>query len=320
MTRDDISRRRFLKGSAAGISALAAAPASFAGDESGQQMPTRRLGKTDMDVSLLSFGGGSQFMRNPDGRWQPLLDRAIELGVNYFDTASRYGGGADLTSEERYGKILPQYRDEVYIGTKFYSRHPGKARREVERSLDRLQTDYVDILMFHSVEPHEDVDKVEEEIYPMMRDLKDQGMARHIGISSMNSAEKSRELMERMDFDIALLAITATRYGDFVDVALPAARENDVGVLAMKVMRNVVGKKANPRELLDYAWNRDGVSTATVGHYGMDKLDMNARLARSYTPDRDDDPRALERRLAPLAGPHALTWARPGYRDGAPIC
>jgi len=273
-----------------------------------------------MDVSLLSFGGGSQFMRNPDGRWQPLLDRAIELGVNYFDTASRYGGGADLTSEERYGKILPQYRDEVYIGTKFYSRHPGKARREVERSLDRLQTDYVDILMFHSVEPHEDVDKVEEEIYPMMRDLKDQGMARHIGISSMNSAEKSRELMERMDFDIALLAITATRYGDFVDVALPAARENDVGVLAMKVMRNVVGKKANPRELLDYAWNRDGVSTATVGHYGMDKLDMNARLARSYTPDRDDDPRALERRLAPLAGPHALTWARPGYRDGAPIC
>ena len=107
MTRDEISRRRFLVGSAAGISALSAVPAALSGEASEADMPTRPLGETGMDVSLLTFGGGSQFMRNPDEKWQPLLERAVELGVNYFDTASQYGGRAELTSEERYGRILP---------------------------------------------------------------------------------------------------------------------------------------------------------------------------------------------------------------------
>ena len=134
----------------------------------------------------------------------------------------------------------------------------------------------------------------------------------------MNSSEKSKELIEKLDLDMCILAMNPTKYGDFAQVALPAANEKNVGVVAMKVMRDLVGNGATPRELLTYALSQQGVASAVIGHVGIETLEENAKLAKEIAAADQTAfaSKALENRLAHLAGPHALCWARPDYYDG----
>jgi hypothetical protein len=282
------------------------------------KVPMRTLGKTGLEVSLLGFGGGSQFLLAKDGNWEPMLERAVASGVNYFDTSSGYQWRSSKASEERFGEVLPRYRKSIYVSTKFESRDPDKARMEVERSLQRLKMDYVDILLIHSIEPSDDIRALEKGVYKMMMRLKEEKLTRFVGFSSMDSAAKSKELLETLDVDVAILAMNATKYGDFAKSALPVARDKKVGVVAMKLMRDIVEAGAKPPDLLYYAWTQPGVATAIVGHVNMDQFEENLRQARSFTPERAAafDRRGLEMSLSHLAGPHALCWARPGYCDG----
>jgi len=314
-----LTRRDFLKRTSSGI-ALASTMGLSACTHKVEKLTTRVLGKTGLKVPQLTFGGGSQFLKNKDGIWEPLLQRAVDLGIKVFDTCSSYKWGASLSSEERFGEILPAFRGKVIISTKFDSREPDKAMKEIEQSLTRLKTDYIDILMMHSVEKSEDLDDFGNTIYPMMKKLKEEGVARNIGFSSMNSAEKSKELLERYEVDACILAINATKYGSFVPVALPAATENNVGVFAMKVMRDVVGQGATPDELMTWALGQDGVVSACIGHVGMETLEDNVRIVKEMdTSKAHIDFHKVESRLAHLAGPHALCWARDDYYDGK-IC
>jgi aryl-alcohol dehydrogenase-like predicted oxidoreductase len=287
-------------------------------------MPTRLLGATGMEVSQLAFGGGSQFLLNEDGVWEPMLERALALGVNFFDTSSVYQWEANMSSEERFGEILAPVRDRVFLSTKFDARDADGMMREFERSLQRMKTDYVDVLMIHNVVPSDDIAAIEQGVYEQLRRLKDEGSVRFIGFSSMESAERSREAIERLEFDVALLAMNPTGYGGFVTETLPAARAMNVGVLAMKVMRDIVGTSAAPKELLRYALFQDGVSTALVGHHGMATLEENVEIVCNLTSNGNGDLASiecqhLESRLAALAGPHALCWARPDYTDGTAV-
>ncbi len=319
-----ISRREFIHVSAAGLAAASAGGAIVGCSSVPEPMPTRMLGTTGMNVSQLSFGGGSQFLLNEDGSWEPMLERAVELGINYFDTCSSYQWGANLSSEERFGEVLSPLRDRVFLATKFESRDPTEAMREFDRSLGRMKTDHVDVLMIHNIAPSEDIAALENGVYAELRRLRDEGSARFIGFSSMDSAPKSREAIEKLEFDVALLAMNPTGYGGFVTEVLPAARANNVGVLAMKVMRDIVGDSATPKELLRYALSRDGVASALVGHHGMATLEENIEIVRSSAGEPNTiaasiECRHLEKRLTALAGPHALCWARPDYTDGAVV-
>jgi len=316
-----VSRRQFLQQSATGLAAISSAGlmVSCSGAENKQlmPMPKRKLGKTGLDVSILSFGGGSQFLKNKDGVWEAMLERAIEVGINYFDTSQSYQWGAKLSSEERFGLILPKYRDKIILSTKFDSRDVYDALKMTDRALTRMKTDYLDILMIHSIEPTEDLDIIEKGVYKEMVRLKEEGVARFIGFSSMNSSQKSKEIIERLDFDVTMLAMNPTKYGDYAEVALPAARQKNMGVIAMKAMRDIVGKGATPEELLHYEWNLDGVASAVVGHVGMKTFEENIRLAQQFgSANVSLNREKLEKNLAHLAGPHALCWARPGYYDG----
>lgn len=305
-----------MRKSGAGLSVLAGisgTPLTRAG-----AVAMRPLGRTGLKVSLLAFGGGSQFLLAKNGLWEPMLERAIASGINLFDTSSGYQWKSSTTSEERFGAILPRYRKSILVSTKFESRDPDKARTEFERSLKRLKMDYVDFLLIHSIEESEDIPTLEKGVYRSMLKLKEEKVARFIGFSSMNSASKSKELMEKLDVDVAILALNPTKYGDFAKVALPVAREKRVGVVAMKLMRDVVEQGAKPAEMLYYAWTQPGVAAAVVGHVKIDQLEANLRDAQSFTPDTaaSFDRRAVEMSVAHLAGPHALRWARPDYRDG----
>jgi uncharacterized protein len=314
---EKMSRRSFLRHSGAGVAAVGAAgvlPAEAAG-----KMPTRVLGKTGLKVSVLAFGGGSQFLMAKDGDWEPMIDKAISSGINWFDTSSGYQWKSSKSSEERFGLVLPRHRKSIYISTKFEERDPEKARREFERSLTRMKIDSVDLALIHSIEPDDDIAALEKGVYRMMLKLRDEKLTRFVGFSSMDSAPKSKEVLEKFEIDVTILAMNPTQYGDFAKVALPVARKKNVGVIAMKLMRGIVGETAKASELFHYAWTQPGVATAVVGHVGMQHLEENIRIAQGFTESQAlfFDRGQLERRLAPMAGPHALCWARPGYRDSS---
>ncbi|MBE9480593.1 MAG: aldo/keto reductase [Bacteroidetes bacterium] len=327
------SRRKFIQNSAIGAavvstSGLMSSCSLFSDKDKKVKIPQRTLGKTGLKVSILSFGGGSQFLKNNDGDWEKVLKKAVESGINLFDTAPSYnlagfnlGEGKASGSEERFGEILPAYRDKIILSTKLESRDPDEAKKTVETSLARMKTDYLDILMIHSIEPSDDVAKIEKGLYKEMVTLKESGVIKHIGFSCMDSAERSRDILEKLDFDVCMLAMNPTMYGDFVKVAFPAARKKNTGIIAMKVMRNIVGVEATAQELFEYAWTQEGVASTMVGHFGIEPLEENIKLAQEYGKNElaGIDRQELETRLAKLAGPHALCWARPGYIDGGII-
>lgn len=285
---------------------------------SGDLLPKRTLGNTGMEVSMLAFGGGSQFMANANGVWEPLLERALAQGVNYFDTSITYNG-----SEERYGEILTPIRDQVYITSKSNGGEHENDRQsadhlksDVEQTLKNLKTDYLDVFMLHNINNNDNMTKLGE-FYEAMLKLKEEGVVKNIGFSSMSSATKARDAIKTFDFDVCMLAINPTTYGDYETVTVPEAIKKNMGIMAMKVMRDVVGKNGTtPNELIDWALDRHGIAGAVIGHVGETVFNQNADIVMTYKPS--SVPRNwsyLERRLKPYAGPHALCWAHPLYRD-----
>ncbi len=322
------SRRQFIQKSAAMAAMVSAAGlvspfTSLAGEKPEQSILRRKLGKTGLEPSILAFGGGSQFLRNPNGEWEKILEAAIESGINFFDTAPSYsaasfnqGGAKSLDSEDRFGVVLPKYRNRIILSTKVESRDPELAKPGLEASLQRLKTDHVDILFIHGIDLKDTLPEIEK-LYKVMVELKASGMVKNIGFSSMDSAEMSKELLEKLDFDVILLAMNATKYGDFAKLVLPVAHKKNTGVVTMKALRDLVGKNAKANELLQYNWSLKGVSSTLVGHFGIEGLQENIKIAKefgkngAFSLNKED----LELRMSHHAGPHALCWARTGYAD-----
>ena len=122
--------------------------------------PTRLLGRTGVRVPVIGFGGGSRFCRVEDlEKSLELLNYALDHGLYYWDTAHQYGGKG-FKSEERYGLILKYRRCEVFLATKTSERTYDGAMRQLEESLKRLKTDYLDVYQIHAVESMADVEAI----------------------------------------------------------------------------------------------------------------------------------------------------------------
>ena len=159
-------------------------------------MQYRKIGETGVEVSLLSYGTGgpSHFGQKTgleDSGRAALVNRAIDLGVNLFDTAEEYG-----ESEGMLGRALKGHaRDTYLIATKWSYRRqngmttdPKTAIRSIEQSLKLLQTDYVDIFQIHGVRP-EHYDLLSEIFIPVLQQLKQQGKTRFLGVTEMLSTD-----------------------------------------------------------------------------------------------------------------------------------
>ena len=138
------------------------------------------------------------------------------------------------------------------------------------------------------------------------------------GFTGMNTGQACKELMEKFELDVAFLTLNPTMYGDFFEEAVPTAYKQNMGIVAFKVMRNLVGTEATAKELLEYCWSREGVASALIGHVGVEPLEENLRLTREFGASAkiSIDSKELEARLAHLNGPHALCYARADYDDG----
>jgi aryl-alcohol dehydrogenase-like predicted oxidoreductase len=146
----DFSRRKFLGSLAAGSAATANLPwLSNLASATEQGLPHRPLGRTGAKVSILAFGCGSRFLMYKDeDKALEVLNHAIDLGIDYLDTAYAYGDGV---SETRVGKVMATRRKEVWLATKIPDRTRDGFMQRLEGCLKRLQTDHVDLLHIHSL-------------------------------------------------------------------------------------------------------------------------------------------------------------------------
>ncbi len=324
-----LSRRHFLGASAATAGLVASAPSLLAAAPNDQSsaMPRRPLGKTGWLVSIVGFGGGSQFLSQQNMETvERMLERAVELGVNYFDTAYTYLTKGERESLRRYGKYLvPKHRPQIFLTSKITQRAGDAAAREFEQTLKDLGTDHLDLLHFHAVNAKTDVDKIvaENGALKVYRKLKEQGAIRAIGITGHSSGAVLLDAIERIDPDCVMCPQNpahsgANSGGDFAQV-IPVALRRGMGMIAMKTTaRNgLIGKNGvKAEELVRYALNLP-VAAAVIGMPSVEVLESCAAIARSLQPMADPDRKALEQRLA-MARPGAdLPYLAHGYCDGA---
>lgn len=309
--RGGVSRRDFLGRAVAGLAASGALPALGAEGV----VPTRPLGRTGISVSMLAFGCGSRFLMYPEDEALGVLERALELGVRYLDTAVDYGDGR---SETRVGRLMKTRRADVFLATKvpMRARTRDLALKEVEASLKRLQTDHVDLLHVHGLEDAADLARVEAKdgVLQALYELRSQKVARFIGMSSHADGAALARAIERDDLDCVQMAMNPACAGAFEEKALPAALGRKLGVLLMKATAQdeLIGRARAP-ELLRYAWSLP-VAAAVVGMPRREMLEANAAAARRFVPMTAAEMDALRARMAPARAALDGFFAR--HRDG----
>jgi aryl-alcohol dehydrogenase-like predicted oxidoreductase len=281
-----LTRREFLETTALVTAAVAAAPRSAGA----AGLPRRTLGRTGLDVSVVAFGCGSRFlMYKEEDDALTVLESAIDRGINYLDTAVDYGNGE---SERRVGLLMKRRRADVRLATKM----PPSARtrdavlRAAEASLKRLQTDHVDVMHLHSLGDEADLAKIEapDGALEALYQLRDQKVARFIGMTSHTDGRVMAAAIEHNDLDCVQMAMNPARALQFEEVALPAAKKKNLGVLMMKVtgQEKLVGAgagKTDMQTLVRYALSLP-ISTMVIGMPKPELLEQNIALAAAFTP------------------------------------
>ena len=300
----EISRREFFEN--VGLSAAATTSLLLLKDVAGAEpakatLPSRTLGRTGAKVSILAFGCGSRFLMYKDeDSATAILNRAIDLGITYLDTAYAYGDGQ---SETRVGKVMATRRKDVWLATKIPDRTRDEFLRRLEASLKRLQTDHVDLVHIHSLGQADDLEKIEAKDGALkgLMEAREQKMARFAGMTSHTNGEVMAKAIERHDLDCVQMALNASRNGRFEELALPAANQKNLGIIAMKVTGQefLVGEgagKADMNSLLRYSMSLP-VTSAVVGMPKPEMLAHNIEIAKGFSPLTDQEKDRLRQQL-----------------------
>jgi len=210
-----------------------------------QGLEKRRLGKTELEVTVFGFGC-IKFPDVPAERAAAALDRAIDLGVNFLDTARGYGD-----SESKIGPVLARRRQEVYIATKSGQRTAKGMMGELEVSLRNLQTDYVDLYQAHWVCNDDVLDQVTgpNGALEAMQKAKQQGKVRHYGITMHRHHRAIRRAIESDLFETFMLAYSPLDHEAVGTELIPLAAERDLGLIIMKPLMGgaLVSPPGSPR-------------------------------------------------------------------------
>lgn len=285
---------------------LAHAPAGAA-PKTLETLPSRVLGRTDINVPVLGLGGSASPLSRPGSEAEAvaIIERAYEGGIRYFDTAANYG-----PSEERLGQVLPAVRSEVIVATKTSRRDYDAAWKQLETSLQRLKTDYVDLWQFHAITYDWDVDTLLEPRQGAIKaaeEAKEQGLIRAIGVTGHNNPEIFVRALNRYPFDTALIPInSADKHtpSPFIDQVLPLAQQQNTGIIAMKVP--AYGRLFQPGvltgmpEALGYALSQPQVHCCIIAADTVEQLEDNLAAARAFQPLAADVLRDIEQRTAPV--------------------
>ena len=252
------------------------------------EMPKRPLGRTGEEIAILGLGGAHISMGSAaksDALALRIVSRALEHGINFFDNAHSYGGGR---SELLMGKALKGYREQVILMTKSAKRDALAAQNELDLSLKRLSTDYLDLWQFHNVTSEADTERIFAKRGAMEAALKakEAGKIRFIGITGHRDPAALLKAISLYDFDAVQMPLNVVdkHYLSFEEQVLPGLVDKNLGVLAMKSLAMGEIRKqgiVSVNEALQYVWSLP-VSVLISGCDSLEVLDQNVTFAKMF--------------------------------------
>ena len=285
-------------------------------------MPTRNLGQTGYQVGIFSLGG--QATLEIPGKAEEsaaIISRAIDLGVNYIDSAAGYGDGA---SETHIGQVLKARRREVFVTSKTADRTYDGSMKILERTLKNMQTDHLDLWQLHNVQTMDQIEKIFARggAIEALEKARGEGMVKFLGITGHFEPLVLINGIQRYRFDTILMALNAadTHYLSFIRYLLPEAQKRGMGIIGMKVatrgrilstwnpppleqqperLRTKIPGTISMQEALTYNMSLP-VSTTIVGVDNVQQLEQNVKWASEFSPCSDQQMREIEYKTLPV--------------------
>lgn len=259
--------------------------------------PQRPLGATGVRVPLIGYGtaplGKEHITREHAVR---CLNHAIDCGITYLDTSPDYG------SEPHVGAVMQHRRDEVLLATKINRRSKQGVLDELKRSLDRLQTDHVDLIQVHAVNAWADLEQAlaPDGAVAALEQARADGLVRYIGITGHTRPELLAYALRQYPFDSVLVALgIADHLVSGPDVfLLPTAQERNTAVIAMKVLGH--GEFANIELALRFSLGLPGVALAILGMDSVAQIDQNVAIAARFQPISEEERQQLIAEVRPI--------------------
>ncbi|MDQ8200052.1 aldo/keto reductase [Pelagicoccus enzymogenes] len=320
-----MERRDFIKRAAlasGGFWALGRLSSAWAADVASDGMAYGTLGRTGARVSRFGFGTA------PIGRgWVPeaeaiqMVHKALDEGINYFDTAPIYQDGE---SERRLGKALKGRRDEAFVVTKIQDPSYGGTMRLLEESLGRLQMDAVDLVHLHNFGDEgrfPDLDFLfgEDGAMGALREAKRKGMLRFVGASGHLHPSRFQRAIDSGEVDALMVAVNYINQHtyDFEHKVWNRAAEEDIGLVSMKMFGGGSRRFKIPEEdyeiAMRYTLSLPDLSTAVIGLGAMEHLDRALQTFRSVKPLSDAEFMEVARRGKELIESDSRWQAAHGY-------
>lgn len=263
------------------------------------ELPKRILGKTGYEVGIFSLGGQATLEKaGTEKESIKIINRAIDLGVNYIDTAAAYGQGI---SETYIGKVMKDRRKEVFLATKTHNRTYDGSMELLEKSLKQLQTDKIDLWQLHNVRTEEDLRKIfaDNGAIKALEEARRSGIVRYLGITGHYDPWILKKAIDEYNFDCILMALNAAdkHNKSFIYNLLPFVVQKNLGIIGMKIPAR--GRIFRPdgitsmKQAMGYVLTLP-VSTIIVGISTIEELEENIKIAKEFKPFSQEEMRKLE--------------------------
>lgn len=257
-------------------------------------IPRRRLGRTGEEVSLIGLGGWHIGVQKDPQESVRIVRGALDAGINFLDNCWDYNDGE---SELRMGRALRDgYRKRAFLMTKIDGRSKQTAAKQIDESLKRLQTDYIDLMQIHEMIHPKDADRVFAEggAIEALVEAKKAGKVRYLGFTGHKSAAVHLNMLataKKHDFrfDAVQLCLNVMDAHDpegFERRVLPKLQEQEIGVLGMKSLGGGVildSKTATATECIQYVMSLP-ISTLITGCDSQRALRQSISAAQGFQP------------------------------------
>jgi predicted aldo/keto reductase-like oxidoreductase len=267
-------------------------------------IPKRKLGKTGVDVTILGLGGEG-VLRTYDHEREAydLINRAIDLGITYFESARAYSG-----SESYYGRSLRERRKEIFLTSKSHARNKQGALLHLQETLKNMKTDHLDLWQVHDVRTEEEMEEIfgPDGALEAFVEAKDKGLIRFIGVTGHHDPLITKRCLQQFDFDTVLIPINPAEpaYKNFLTEVIPLAKNKGLGIVGMKVYFRGAAAQLPWFETMEpffrFALSQP-ITTAVIGCDDVEQVEENVKLAGSFSPLTEKETQELIRKVQPYA-------------------
>ncbi len=250
------------------------------------EIPKRKLGKTGVDVTILGLGGeGVLRTVGYEREAEDLIHRAIDLGINYFESARAYSG-----SESYYGRSLRERRKEIFLTSKSHARSKKGALAHLQETLRNMKTDHLDLWQVHDVRTEEEMEEIfgPHGALQAFIEAKDKGLIRFIGVTGHHDPLITQRCIQRFDFDTVLIPVNPAEpaYKSYLTEVIPQAKKKEMGIVGMKVYFRGFADRLPWFETMEpffrFALSQP-ITTAVIGCDNVEQLEENVQFAESFS-------------------------------------